>query len=244
MFQWNQVAYTPGNDRDTWALDDVSLSCSASGGPYLYSWTPTFGLSDPSIQNPTAIIDPTNNSYSVMVTDISNPTCPSLSTLTVSVDSSVFVAASAADPTPCTGDAVQLNANVFGLPLPVNLPSCGVNGTTSSQSPITYTLGSGTSGAFAFSPFYGGYKDAKFQYLIRASELQAAGVLSGTITELALYVTLKQSSVPYQNFSISMNCTSSDELSTSGGFEPAVQVYGPQSFATTSGWKHHSHYGI
>lgn len=235
-FQWNQIAFTPGSGRDNWALDDVSLSCSATGGPYLYSWTPTLGLSDPTIQNPTAVVDPSNNSYSVMVTDISNPTCPSISNLTVEIDSSVFVAVSAADPTPCSGDAVQLNANVFGLPLPVSLPSCGVNGTTSTSSPVNYTIGTGSSSSFAFSPFFGGYKDAKMQYLITAAELQAAGVLSGTITEVALFVTLKQSNVPYQNFSVGMNCTSSNVLSTSSGWEPTVPVYGPSSLATTSGW--------
>ena len=235
MFQWKQVAFSPCDNCDNWALDDVSLSCSATGGPYLYSWTPTFGLSDSTVKNPTAVVDPGHQTYSVRVTDQSNPGCVSQSTLTVRIDSSIYVAVSAADPTPCAGDGVQLNANVFGFPLPTSLPSCGVNGTVLTEIPITTQVGNDVLASFFFSPFYGSYKDAKFQYLVTASELQAAGIMSGTITELALNITLKTSFNAYRNFSIEMNCTNATSLSTAG-WEPTVPVYGPASITTTSGW--------
>lgn len=234
LFQWNQVAYTSCVNCDNWALDDVNLSCAPVGGPFTYSWTPSTGLSNPNIANPTATVDANQYAYSVSVTDLSAPTCPSSANLNVVIDSAVFVGAVASDPTPCGGDNVQLNANMTGAPLPTSLSSCGINGTTLSQPPVTVQVGTGTSSSSTYSPFYGTYEDAKYQFLILASELQAAGVPSGTITQLSWNITTKNSTQPYDNFRISLACTGTSALSTAA-WESQTLVYGPTDYSTTLG---------
>ena len=66
------VVAEAGLDQTVCAGSPVGIggSPTASGGtaPYTYSWTPTIGLSDPAVANPTATVTSTTT-YTVMVTD-------------------------------------------------------------------------------------------------------------------------------------------------------------------------------
>ena len=234
QFQWIQPSFSSCIGCDNWAIDDVNLNCSPSGGPFTYNWTPPTGLSDPSIANPTATVDANLHTYSVSVTDLSAPGCPSTANVNVVIDSSVFVEAIASDPTPCSGDNVQLNANITGSALPSTLPSCGINGTSLTQPSVTSQVGGGTLSSSTYSAFTGFYGDAKVQILYTAADLQAAGVPSGTITELNWNVTTKNSNKNYRNFTIGLACTGSSNLTTTA-WEPDNTVFGPQNYQTTLG---------
>ena len=61
----------------------IGGSPTASGGtePYTYSWTPTTGLDDPTIANPTATLSG-GRTYTVTVTDDANGTCSDSMTVT------------------------------------------------------------------------------------------------------------------------------------------------------------------
>lgn len=52
LFRWIQPSFSACFGCDNWALDNVNVACSSPN--ISYSWTPSTGLSDPAIQNPTA----------------------------------------------------------------------------------------------------------------------------------------------------------------------------------------------
>lgn len=231
QFQWRQISFTPGVGSDNWALDDVSTSC----GPFSYAWTPGGGVSNPAIQNPDATVDATNNSFAVTVTNLSNPTCPVLTNIVIPLDSSVSVAATSLDPSYCGGDSITLDATAMGTPIPSSIASCGINGTSLTQPPVTTQLGSDVTATFLISPFQGLNRDNKVQWLVRASELTSAGISSGTITELAFNMAFGLSPNPYENVTMSLACTGATEL-TPGVWEAENTVFGPAQVDPTVGW--------
>ena len=133
----------------------------------------------------------------------------------------------------CSPGYAQLTTIVstVGPPLPLN---CGVNGTACSGTPQSGMVGNtSATGTTDNSPFYGEYEGARTRFLIHKSELIAAGLTSGTISSVAMKVTLKGSSIPYSNFTIKMGCTSDTALTE---FTPALPiVYTPKDYSTVQG---------
>ncbi len=106
----------------------------------------------------------------------------------------------------CSGGSVTLTAS---------LPSAV---------PIVLGAGSTTSSSTNASFFPGSWGGAKTQYIIRASELTAAGMSAGTITSLAFEPTT--SGQTYQGFYVHLGATSQTEMTTT--FIPTTsltQVY-------------------
>jgi len=91
--------------NDTTICDGACAQLNASGGTS-YSWSPTTGLSNPNIANPTAC--PTiTTTYVVTGTDVNN--CTNTDTVVVTV-SPLPTANAGNDTTICIGDSIQLNA--------------------------------------------------------------------------------------------------------------------------------------
>jgi gliding motility-associated-like protein len=124
-----------------------------------------------------------------------------------------LITALPADSAICEPGYVNLRSLTNTLP-PLLPPSvtCGPNGTACSGTAVNHKVGSGTNATDTNTPFYGVYDDARSQYLLTASDLAAAGVKPGTITDVALNVTTKLSSLPYTNFNIKMGCTAITEV--------------------------------
>ncbi len=91
--------------NDTTICDGACAQLNASGGTS-YSWSPTTGLSNPNIANPTACPTVTTT-YVVTGTDANN--CTNTDTVVVTV-SPLPTANAGNDTTICIGDSVQLNA--------------------------------------------------------------------------------------------------------------------------------------
>ena len=98
------------------------------------------------------------------------------------------------------------------------------------------TIGSGNT--VFMHPFRGEFNDARTQILLTSSELMAAGFYDGTIsnfTELALNVVSKNSTIPYNGFTIKMKNTTTSSLA-GGAFETGTTtVFGPVNYSTVSG---------
>ena len=73
----------------------------------------------------------------------------------------------------------------------------------------------GTNGQFTYpAPFGHYYKNAKQQYLFKASELQAAGFSGGKITELSWETTAQNGATSnFYGFTIRMGCTNQSSIS-------------------------------
>ena len=99
----------------------------------------------------------------------------------------------------CNGDSVQLNASTTGTTQSVFTIGSGI---------ITNT---GTSYPTPYGNYYWGTRN---QYLIRASELSAAGISAGVLTSLAFNVSAVNSSPVHNGFIIKMGTTTLDSIST------------------------------
>lgn len=141
----------------------------------------------------------------------------------------------------CAGEMIQLEAhyngyfanNVYSGPCGATSELCW--GTSAEQ-----TVGASTYLDSYVSPYYGFYEDARFQMIVLASELSAAGMLPGLITEIAFHVSTKNSAQPYSNFSIKMGCTNADSMPINGFIStPMVEVYAGTP-TIVAGWNSHS----
>jgi gliding motility-associated-like protein len=204
---------------------------------YSFSWTPSSGLSSASVPNPTATIN-NDVTYQVVVTDLANPQCKGIQTLTVQTDSTNYVTATP-DTTVCPGTTVQLNAVVTGPPPSSSIP-CGTNSTSCSGTYLA-TIGTGTTSNTAYSypaPYGNYYWGAKHQILYTAADLQAAGMQSGTISELAFNVAaLNTGTINYQNVQIKMGCSNLSSITT---WQTGLStVYTNPNYVVTTGWNTH-----
>ncbi|HML59141.1 MAG TPA: hypothetical protein PKA85_12280, partial [Ferruginibacter sp.] len=102
----------------------------------------------------------------------------------------------------------------------------------------TVGTGTGTSSTTGITPFTSNYQSNRTQYLVRASELTAAGIVSGNITSLAFNITTG-TTFPLVNYSVRMAHTSATALSAAFLTPTFTTVYTEASFVpgTTTGWR-------
>lgn len=157
--------------------------CSQSVNSPTYSWTPSSTLNNSTIPNPVSSVA-TNTSYIVNVTDNLSG-CTGSAIVNVNINTINSIVASG-DTTICVGDAVQLNS-LFNGPIPTTIP-CGMNVGGCTGLNTTATVGNGTTSSSTYGPFYGSYSDVKYQFLYTAAELNAMGLQSGTINQIAFNI--------------------------------------------------------
>lgn len=112
---------------------------------------------------------------------------------------------------------------------------CGTHGTPCLSNPDEFTIGASTTGDLEVTPFQSSWEDARFQYLFKTEELQAAGLNAGVISSIALNVLEKNSVHPFSNFSIKMKCTSASSL-TAGTYETSLKTVYTGDVNTLTGW--------
>ncbi|MCH8903899.1 MAG: T9SS type A sorting domain-containing protein, partial [Bacteroidetes bacterium] len=188
------------------------------------------------LPNPQAIL----GSTTTFLVTVSDGSCDGSDFVTVVIDNSVTVTATATPDTmtTCGIDTSWLLAVITGSPLTPDPLACGTNGTSLTG----LTIDSGAVGTdVTTTAAYGPYQailmvDERIQYLYRASDLTAISMLDGTITRVGWNVDAKLSTYDFTGFTISMGCTSASTLSNSA-WETTTVVYGPASVSTTaSAW--------
>jgi len=190
---------------DTLCLNEaatIPLQVSGNQSPYSYNWNSGIYLSDSTIQNP--VTTPKSSvTYEVIVAGANG--CTQRDTINyvlqgvgpkVIIDTDRnFV---------CAGDTVQLTANIYPL-------TCGLN-----IDPCTGTFGIGDIGngnaPFGNSPFGNFSQAQRTQMLYRASELNAAGIGSVTISDVVFDVVAQGTIDPFDNFTVKIGCTDAQEL--------------------------------
>lgn len=111
--------------------------------------------------------------------------------------------------------------------------------TTHAQDTIVIGTGTVENDFFSFPAPYGNAADgARHQMLIRADELQSAGMGPGNIYSVAFDVA-QAAFVTFEGFTVDMGTTTQDDLST-GWVQGTSTVYGPTDFDnSTTGWNTH-----
>lgn len=193
----------------------IDLTVTGNQAPYTYLWSPDSTLSNGAAEDPIAQPDQTTT-YNVVVTGANG--CTLRDSLRVFIiGQGPYVVINADKNNVCLGDTINLQASIFPRSCGLNVIPCngnfGING-----------LGTGTQ-AFGPSPYSGNNDDSRMQILYRASELQAMGMSSSTITDIGFDVAfLGSGSTTYNDFTIKMGCTDVNELSE---FVPGLSVVSP-----------------
>lgn len=204
------------------------------GTSWNWNWSPATGLSTTSGTMVTAA-PTTTTTYTATATD----NCGSVvyiqqiqiviaPTLTVNVPSTYHYC----------GSPVSIDATVSGG-APFSLFVCNTASSACSGPQNTYTVGTGTltNGTTSYPNPYGNARwSAKHQFLIRASELTAAGLSPGNIDRISFNVQ-STNGATHNNFTISIGCTKSDVLS--GYVTGLTPVFGPTNHTPTVGWNDH-----
>ncbi|MDP5172768.1 MAG: gliding motility-associated C-terminal domain-containing protein [Bacteroidia bacterium] len=204
--------------------ETIELRAQTPGSPGngTYTWTPATGLSDPTSSAPSATV---SEAISYTVT-FSEGVCSSTATVDIEAVGELVVTP---DTSLCSPGQVPLSSNfVLNLPPPpafcgISTNTCGGPATTSIVGISTQATGTLANAGGAGSPFFGAYQNARTQLLFRASELNAAGVTPGIISQISLNTSSLFSVGGYNGFTLRMGCTGATELT---GFEAGLaQVF-------------------
>ncbi|MBN4072092.1 gliding motility-associated C-terminal domain-containing protein [Flavobacteriales bacterium AH-315-E23] len=215
---------------DTICLNEsvqLNVITDPADGPFTYFWEdPNGDLTDPTIADPIASPAATTI-YRVEV--VSGNGCTLLDSLLIIVSGvGPVVTVTPVDTNICEGESVQLNATaVFLTPCEVDLSLCSVP-------VLSGQLGSGTLNDGEVSPFTGNVRGARNQYLYLATDLLAAGYSDGAIQVIGWNVLVKNSTVPFDLFTISLGCTSADSLDSTT-WQATSTVFGPAPYSTVLG---------
>ncbi len=195
----------------------ATLYANSTNGTYTYSWTPGSLTGSPVTVCPT-----TATTYVALATDLLTG-CKAIDSITINVNAQQPAPTlSPINPTICEKSVVALTAT----------PSAPFGGLG--------TVGTGTVnlGQYSWpSPFGGYYMGHHEQYVIRASELTAAGIQSGNLTSIAFDITSAPGTLPLRNLSIRIAPTAATAVGGSLQTTGFTTVYttGPTGTYTPAG---------
>jgi len=119
-------------------------------------------------------------------------------------------------------------------------PNCGIS-TVGCPTPNSIQIGTGSSSNTSSTypaPYGNNFMGVRHQILFTAAELTAANVQAGAISSLAFEIGTLGTAIDYDNFTIKMGCTGSNDLT--GGWETGlIEVYNPKTHSVTLGWNTH-----
>ncbi len=216
----------------------LDVTNTIPSGSYTYQWSPATYLSNANIANPTATFTgagtfdyllTTSNAAGCVITDsisiVAHPVV--IPTTTVSNDTTI-----------CLGGSANLAVNITNA---IN-PICGVVSTSGcGANSMTSQVGTGITSNSSYSfpaPFGNFYSSGSSQYIYTAAELNAVGITSGKIDNLAFNVTQISGISTYHNFTIKMGCTTSQGFSSStpAFVQGTSTVFPSQTITITTGW--------
>ncbi len=202
---------------------ELTATQTGSNNTYTYVWTASPGAGSGitgSVAGNPALITPTLSGtyiYTVTATDEVEGCVTSASVNVTITQIPLITSATATPATICAGATVNLAA------------------TTSSITTTNITVGAGNTVASSFDGvFYYLWGGTKTQFMVRASELTALGMVAGNINSLALNIS--SSNDTYEGFAVSIASTGNTSMST--GFNNSVsyqQVYTNASYTPTAG---------
>jgi gliding motility-associated-like protein len=234
-----------GPDGQVCKLEPIPYQLSVTGPEGVrYRWTALDGsaalwLNNDTITNPLAS-PPNTFTYVVTAPQLA---CNNRDTVTVSIDTANAVKVVPNDAVVCRPGYFELQAHGVGL-APLRNLMCGTYDTLACAVQDTVIMSTDFSGAAPFqssvyTPFQTN-RTARMQFLITKDDLKSFGLRSSTIRGLAFKIA-SPSTLPYNNFSISLKCSDKNALTAStGGMEDgATLVYTSTAPVTTAtnGWK-------
>ena len=202
---------------------------------YTFQWNPSINLDNSNINNP-LFSSSVPGIFDYQLNIFNGQGCHKIDTLTVNVIPaySPQITLSASDSISFCGDTVLMNLVLEG-----SAPAlCGPSASTvcnSNDTILSIGTVNGSNTQFSYpAPFGHYYKNAKHQFLYRASELLTAGLTAGKITELA-WEALSQNGATniFYDYTIKMGCTN---LNIINNWIPNLTtVFSPQNISPSIG---------
>ncbi|MDC3134069.1 T9SS type A sorting domain-containing protein [Bacteroidota bacterium] len=225
------------SDSITCINSDVNISVdSLNTNNYLFSWYPSNNLNSHIISNPifNSFLPGTYNLNLTVDNQLGCQKQDSLSIFVAALEQpNISISSSPLIITP--GDTAQLFANHGGS----SVTSCGPSLNSFCSSLIADTnVGNSidSNNQFAYpAPFGHYYKNAKHQFLFRATELHNYGISAGKITEIA-WETVAQNAATdtFYSYTVNMGCITSSSLSN--WENNLTNVFSPQDVVVNLGW--------
>jgi gliding motility-associated-like protein len=201
--------------------------------PFAYNWAPTASFGDATLENPTVnagVIQGPTNTFTVTVVSGANGVCNGTKSLTVAVDNSGGVDATANSAHLCEPGLTTLQGTPTANTAPPSY-QCGEENFTTSGAAVNYTIGTQTlTNGAPFSSQVNG----KTQILYTAADLATAGIQKGRIESIGFNVTSKNTSTPYA-MSVAMSCTKDNLLTNFVNIGNTKTVYSG-NINTVLGW--------
>ncbi len=211
--------------------------CIAPPKTITYTWNPTANLFTPDSLNPFVVLNQSTTYYLTA----NDGSCSGGGSVTLNIDTSFGITAGPDVPF-CAGVPVQLQGAVTGIHPVGGTVNCGANNSTCTGIPVIKTYTPANVFSSTVTPFQGlffsnQYEDQRTQILYRASDLLAGGFTKGTINQLGINISAKNSAFPWQNLNIKLGCTNKTQLNDTM-WEPTTLVYTTPliPFISVAGW--------
>jgi len=142
--------------------------------------------------------------------------------ITVTVDTGSILITPSDPHVMCRPDSLQLDADVSSYPYRENL-SCGITAGTPGRgqdSGEILLIGDPLQRVpnNASTPFTGSYPTVRHQYLVRAEDIKAAGITSGSLKSISFHISAFKPGASFSNLNISLACTELSTLDPAQGF--------------------------
>ncbi len=205
---------------------------NCESGTFTYSWSPAGTLDNSTDANPNSSGLLNTQVFTVTATSSTNPNCVSTDNVTVVVDNSNSIVATANPQILCEPGLTTLTGTPAGT---APKYECGEENVACVAPYNQYTVGINTNSNTSITPLNGNYKGERSQMIVTAAELAASGITQGKISEIALNVTSKQSISGF-NLNIKMGCTTASSLASFVNTNELKQVYANTNYNTIVGW--------
>jgi hypothetical protein len=242
-----------GHNNAVWnAITPEGWSFSLSN--YTYSWSPATFLSNTAISNPIAVAINTTTNYTVTVTNTTT-TCSNTANVNVLFANTQILSSNSAARCGTGSVALTATANIGNT---INWYTASSGGssvatggtytTPSLSATTTYyvaaeavnagatiAVGNGATTPSSYEGvFYHLFGGNQGQFLVRASELYAAGLRAGNITQLGIRF-LAPNAATYNGFAISMMQTANTDMSAGINTGAFTGVYSAASYTPAAG---------
>jgi gliding motility-associated-like protein len=201
-----------------------------------YAWTPAGSFANNTVANPLVQNGITNTTtFTVNAVSATNPSCTASDVVTVSLDFSGTVNATATPAHLCEPGLVTLSATPGAGTTPPQY-RCGEENVSCIGASTMISAGAGNLSATNMGPWSSGYPGQKTQWMFTPADLAGYGITPNSqISNIGVNVVFN-SGTTYNNFNIRMGCSKAPNLS---GLQSSLEfkdVYNAATYAPTFGW--------
>lgn len=236
-----ELSISPPDTVCEFVAKQLLVSPSVGSFNYSYQWSPSMFLDNDTVQSPNITSLPVTTNFVATVSSAAG--CTKRDTVKISVANPFpqNIQALASDTLICISDTVNLDVDLGNL----TYNSCGPELRPCQGFATNIDVGNGTQNSPRVGnsrpiPYGGAFNSVRQQFLYRQADLQAAGLIAGTINSLGFFVQNLRASTPdYDNYSIKIGCTSLD--TATGIWQLGLtEVFSPKTVTIVNGWNMHN----